>query len=149
MLRTNRLVVLRSRSSLCVLLIFVALGVVTAREPVDGNWHRDWDSAWHEAQAQDRPILCFVTMESCYYCEKMSRDTYSNRDVLQLIQRDYVLASTDVNRDPELIRRLNIRQFPTTLIIGADASVVDAITGYVGPEQLRARLMAAGRISRR
>jgi len=61
-----------------------------------------------------------------------------------------VLASIDRERCPKLVRKLNVRAFPTTVIVGPDETVIDSMTGFVGPDQLRTRLKLAGeKIARR
>jgi uncharacterized protein YyaL (SSP411 family) len=140
----------RTHSPLLVLLLFAAAGATNAAEPPGTNWHRDCHSAFVESQAQGRPILFFVTMDHCYYCEKMCRETYSDNGLLHDIERDYVLASIDHERCPNLVRKLNVRLFPTTVIVGPDETVIDSMTGFVGPEDLRSRLKTAeAKIARR
>jgi uncharacterized protein YyaL (SSP411 family) len=134
---------LRIHSPLFMLLAFAAAGPANAAEPPGKNWHRDCTSAFEESQAQGRPILFFVTMDHCFYCEKMCRETYSDNRLLEDIERDYVLASIDRNRCPKLVRKLNVRAFPTTVIVGPDDTVIDSMTGFVGPDQLRSRLKSA------
>jgi uncharacterized protein YyaL (SSP411 family) len=133
-----------------VLLLFAAAGATNAAEPPGKKWHRDCNSAFEESQAQGRPILFFVTMDHCYYCEKMCSETYSDNGLLEDIERDYVLASIDRKRCPKLVQKLNVRVFPTTVIVGPDETVIDSMTGFVGPDQLRSRLNAAeAKIARR
>jgi thioredoxin-related protein len=124
-------------------LMLTACGAALAGEPAGSNWHRDWRSAWQASQAQSRPILLFVSMEHCYHCTRMCRTTYSDNQVRQDIEGRFVLASIDSGRNPDLVRRLNVRLFPTTLIIGSDGQVIDAMPGYLGPQQLRSRLKTA------
>ena len=126
------------------LLAIAASSVAYATEPSGENWHRDWDSALAASQEQGRPILCFVTMgDGCYYCEKMVRSTYSDPRVLEEIDRDFVLASIDSNRHPQIAKKLKVRLFPTTVIVGVDAKVIDSKAGYAGPDQLRSWLKTA------
>ena len=141
---------LRIQSLPFVLLMFAAAGAANAAEPPGANWHRDCNSAFAESQAQGRPILFFVTMDHCYYCEKMCQETYSDNLLVQDIERDYILASIDPERCPKLVRKLNVRVFPTTVIVGPDETVIDSMTGFVRPDQLRSRLNAAeAKIARR
>jgi uncharacterized protein YyaL (SSP411 family) len=141
---------LRIHFPLFVLLALAAAGAANAADPPGKNWHRDCSSAFAESQAQGRPILIFVTMDHCYYCEKMCRETYSDDQLLQDIESEYVLASIDRERCPKLVRKLNVRAFPTTVIVGPDETVIDSMTGFVGPDQLRTRLKLAGeKIARR
>jgi thioredoxin-related protein len=135
---------LRNRSLHFVLLLFASAGTTNAAEPPGTNWHRDCTSAFAESQAQGRPILFFVTMDNCYYCEKMCRETYSDNRLLEDIERDYVLATIDPKRCPQLVRKLNVRAYPTTVIVGPDETVIDSMTGFVRPDELRMRLKAAG-----
>ncbi len=142
MLRIHCIYVQASRVLLLALLMLAASGVC-ASEPAGSHWHRDWNSASKASQAEGRPILLFVTMENCFHCDRMCQNTYGNKQVLQDLRRSYVLASIDSDRYPNLVRRLNVRLFPTTLIIGPDNKVIDSMRGYVGPEQLRSRLKTA------
>ncbi|HEX2473827.1 MAG TPA: thioredoxin family protein [Lacipirellulaceae bacterium] len=141
---------LRIHSPLFAMLLFAAAGATHAAEPPGEKWHRDCNSAFVESQTQGRPILFFVTMDHCYYCEKMCRETYSDNQLLEDIEHDYVLASIDRERCPRLVSKLNVRVFPTTVIMGPDETVIDSMTGFVGPDQLRSRLkVAEGKIARR
>ena len=146
MLRTHRLYV----QPLFAMLLVSATGVANAAEPAGKNWHGDWSTARRESQAQGRPILLFVTMDNCYYCTKMSHETFGDSHVMQDIERDFLLARVSSERNPDLVRRLNVRLFPTTVILGPDETVIDSISGYVGPQQFRSRLKSTGkRIARR
>jgi len=130
--------------------LMAASGAACAAEPTGKTWHRDWNSAWDASQTEGRPILIFVTNKCCYYCEKMRTETYGNSVVVDDIQRDFVSASIDSKRYPEIVERLNVRLFPTTVIIGRDGTVIDSMPGYVGPEQFRSWLKSSGtKIARR
>jgi uncharacterized protein YyaL (SSP411 family) len=135
---------LRTHSLLFLLILFAAAGATNAAEPPGTNWHRDCNSAFEDSQAQGRPILFFVTMDHCFYCDKMCRETYSDNQLMQDMEREYVLASIDRKRCPKLVQKLNVRVFPTIVIVGPDETVIDSMTGFVTPAQLRSRLKLAG-----
>jgi thioredoxin-related protein len=129
--------------------LLLALGMLAAASPApadepDGDfWHRNWSGAWEDSQAHKRPIVLFITTGDCYHCDRMSRDTYHNDQVLEDIRGGFVLASIKSERYPQLLRTLKVQAFPTTVIIAPDAQVIDAMTGYIGPEEMRTRLKAA------
>ena len=127
------------RQLFCLLAMAAPCGAYAA-EPEAKTWHHDLRNAWQASQEQERPILIYVTMKCCYYCEKMRHDTYANTSVVDDIHRTYVPASIDSKRYPLLVERLNVRVFPTTIIVGHDGKVIDSISGYVGPEQMRSWL---------
>ena len=130
--------------SLFAMLLVAASGVASAAEPVGKNWYCDWNSARRESQVQGRPMLLFVTMDHCYYCTKMCQETFGDSRVMQDIERDFLLTRIQSESNPDLVRKLNVRLFPTTVIVGPDETVIDSMSGYVGPEQLRSRLKSAG-----
>ena len=136
--------VYKTSARLLIVALMATSGVVVAAEQSGDNWHHDWDSAWDASQADGRPILIFVTKKCCYYCEKMKNDTYGNTRVVDEIQRDFIPVTIDSARYPNIVSKLNIRLFPTTVIIGSDASVIDTKPGYVGPEQMRSWLKTYG-----
>jgi uncharacterized protein YyaL (SSP411 family) len=138
-----------SSAQLLSFVLMVASSAVCAAEP-EKNWHRDWDRAWEASQAEGRPILIYVTRKCCYYCDKMRNDTYGNSSVLQDIHRDFVPVTIDAERYPNIVSKLNVRLFPTTVIMGSDATVIDTKAGYIGPEQMRSWLKAHGtRVAKR
>lgn len=150
MLRITSVHAIRCRLPFITLMLLVAGSAAGAGEPPGKNWHQDWTSAWKDSQTRGRPILFFVTMEHCHYCDKMCRETYRDDKVLEQLEREFVLASIDSDRYPNLVRKLNVEMFPTTVIVSPDARVIDSMSGYVGPERLRVRLQAAGaKIARR
>jgi thioredoxin-related protein len=130
----------KSSAHLLCFVLMVASCAVCAAEESGKTWHRDWNSAWDASQAEGRPILIFVTNKCCYYCEKMRTETYGNSLVVDEIQREFVPASIDSKSHPDIVKRLNVRLFPTTFIIGSDGTVIDSKPGFVGPDQLRSWL---------
>jgi thioredoxin-related protein len=144
MLRFHFNYVNKSVGQLLCLVAMVASVTANAGEPRGKNWHQSWKSAWQASQAEGRPILMFVTMDGCYYCEKMRRETYANSQVLDDLRRNFVLVSIDSTRNPKTVSKLNLHRFPTTLIVSRDAKVIDSMSGYAGPEQLRSWLKASG-----
>jgi protein disulfide-isomerase len=127
-----------------------ASSAACAAEPHHTTWHRDWTSAREASQSEGRPMLVFVTSKCCYYCEKMRTETYGNSSLVDDIEREFVPASIDSKQYPEVADRLNVRLYPTTVIIGSDGQVIATKPGYVGPEQLRSWLKTSGeKIARR
>ena len=94
-------------------------------------------------QTTGRPLVLFVTMDACYYCDKMVNETYANRGVCSDLMENFVPAIAHSDDHPNFIRKLGIETFPTTLIIGADSKVMDSITGFVSAKKFRRHLQAA------
>ncbi|MCA9225689.1 MAG: thioredoxin fold domain-containing protein, partial [Planctomycetales bacterium] len=92
-------------------------------------------------------LLLFVKTDGCVFCTKMERETYSNESVARQVTGTFVASSVNGRSIPELVRKLNIRIYPTTVIIGPDAQVLDSIPGYVPAATLQSRLEIAAQKS--
>lgn len=125
-----------------LLLVGGASAVAADAEPAI-LWQDDVNEAWKTSQAQQRPMLLFVTASGCAYCSKMKRETYADRDVIADVSRHFVPATVDAGGQTSLIEKLGVRVFPTTLIIAPNAELLDAISGYVPAETLRNRIAGA------
>jgi len=107
------------------------------------GWQSDANQAWRSAQEAQRPLLLYITTENCVYCRKMERDSWSNQAVAEDVRREFVAANVNAAKNMELVRKLQVRAYPTTVIISPSKGVVDHITGYVPPRELHIRLAAA------
>lgn len=105
-------------------------------------WQKDIAQAWQTTQENGRPLLVFVTRDHCYYCTKMKDGTYASPAVARSVQAAFVPLMLDGADQTPLLRELNVRGYPSTFIISAQAVVLDRIDGYVTPEVLANRLMA-------
>ena len=126
-----------------LLILLVTTSSLVAADFTAPEWHHDARQAWQLAREQQRPMLLYFTMSGCVYCRKMERDTFADASVAQDIRDRFVAAHVTAEQNANLVRSLKVRSYPTTVIISPHAGVIDYISGYVSPEQLRSRLQAA------
>ena len=119
---------------------FVQTASSSAAESMTLAWHSDADAAWKATQISNRPMLLFITMSNCTYCEKMKYETYRDDTVISDIQNSFIPATVEGPRHPKLVEKLGVQSYPTTVIIGPDGRVWESITGYLTPKELRRRL---------
>lgn len=128
----------------CLVVLLAHVNMIAAAEPSRPapkvDWNRDVRTAWQESLQTDRPLLVFVTMDSCLYCEKMKKSTLQDRLVLSDLQTHFTPVALNVKHAPELVQQLMIKSFPSTVVIQANGDVVESIAGYQTPQQLRQRL---------
>jgi protein disulfide-isomerase len=125
--------------------ILTSAGPLLGEHPALAGWATNPNQAWKSAQVSQRPLLLFITTDNCVYCRKMEQDTFSNRRVAADIQNEFVAANVDAKTNPDLVRKLKVQSYPTTVIISPKAGVVDYIPGYVAPRELLTRLDVAAR----
>ncbi len=109
------------------------------------RWQTDYRQAQRIRAEQQRPMLIFVTMDSCHHCHKMLATTYKDPIVANSVSRAFVATVVNSADQPELARALGVRIYPTTFLVGPDNRVVDRMEGYQAAGQFRKRLDLATR----
>ena len=104
------------------------------------QWHAYLGEAWKTTYESGRPLLLFVTVENCGYCTKMKNGTFTDETVVSTISEAFVPTRINSRELKQMVDQLQIRLFPTTLIILPDCRVADRINGYVNAQALQARL---------
>ncbi len=104
------------------------------------QWHADLGEAWKTTCESGRPLLLFVTVENCGYCTKMKNGTFTDEAVVSTISEAFVPTWINSRELKQMVDQLQIRLFPTTLIILPDYRVADRINGYLNARALQARL---------
>lgn len=99
-----------------------------------------YPAAWTEAQQSGRPILVYVTSQSCPHCSRMIGETYQASSVREFVRDSFETVLVDRTQQPGLAAALHVRWFPTTLVVGPDNKVIDVIEGYVDAGAFSRRL---------
>lgn len=112
----------------------------TASTPATLFHHESVEQGWKAAVAAKRPLLVMFTSDNCPHCERMLGETYSDPAIRRRLtaHAETVLAHAEKNRD--LVARLGVRGFPTTIIVDGEGQIVDAIEGYLDPLEFTRRV---------
>ena len=102
--------------------------------------HATVEAAWKTASAAKRPLVVMFTSDNCPHCERMLADVYAHPSIQRflLTNSESVLADRAANR--QLVAKLGIRAFPTTLVVSGEGKIVDAVEGYLEPAAFAQRL---------
>ena len=102
--------------------------------------YSDIEQGWSAAQSRGRPLLIMFTSDRCYYCDRMLAETYSDPAVRRLLA-DHAETVLAHKRDyQDLVRRLKLPGFPTSLVISTDGEIAETIVGYVDAEEFTRRV---------
>jgi thioredoxin-like negative regulator of GroEL len=103
----------------------------------------DWFQGSFEealAQAKTSNKLVFVDFWTtwCGWCKKLNQDTFSDDSVVALM-KDFVCVSMDAESTPgrPLARRFHVKGFPALILLAADGTPEDAISGYLPPDKFK------------
>jgi len=102
--------------------------------------HSTYPAALTAAQKSNRPILVYVSMPNCPYCVKMMKKTYSRSEVENLVSSSFETVYAGRFTHAKLVQSLNVKFYPTTILVGPNNKVLDVIKGYVDSKTFQRRL---------
>ena len=102
--------------------------------------HTTYQDAWRAAQKSNRPILVYVSMPNCHFCEKMKEQVYQLPQVKTLVSGSFETILVDRYAHAKLVEKLQVKWYPTTVLVGPNNKILDVIEGYAEPGQFQQRL---------
>jgi uncharacterized protein YyaL (SSP411 family) len=99
-------------------------------------WWEWEEEAFHLAQELDVPILLYITAPWCHWCHVMEKESFTNPNVIQLINAEFIPVKVDSDRRPDVNRHYNQGGWPTTAFLTPDGKLLTGAT-YLNPEQLQ------------
>ena len=102
--------------------------------------NRDIEKGWRNAVANQKPLLVMFTSRQCLYCTKMLKETFGHPAIQKWISPRAETVLADAERYEQLVQRLGIRGFPTTVIVSPKGKVQDVIEGFVEPRAFADRV---------
>jgi uncharacterized protein YyaL (SSP411 family) len=100
------------------------------------DWSEWGDDAFERAQRENKPMLLGISAVWCHWCHVMDETTYSDGDVIQLINDRFVPVRVDNDLRPDINARYNMGGWPTTAFLTPTGEVMAGMT-YVPPDQMR------------
>src|SRR5262245_43263274 len=102
----------------------------------DINW-RPWsEEAFDDARVQDKPILLGISAVWCHWCHVMDETTYSDDEVIKLVNDRFVAVRVDNDLRPDINARYNMGGWPTTAFLTPGGEVMAGMT-YIPPDNMR------------
>ncbi|MDI7252173.1 MAG: DUF255 domain-containing protein, partial [Actinomycetota bacterium] len=100
------------------------------------NWLPWGKEAFERAAREGKPVLLSISAVWCHWCHVMDETTYSDEEVIRLINSLYIPVRVDNDRNPDINRRYNQGGWPTTAFLSPNGALL-AGTTYVPPETMR------------
>lgn len=99
------------------------------------NW-LDWGKkSFEKARRENKPVLLDIHGTWCHWCHVMDSKTYSNEQVIRLVNKGFVPIKADTDRRPDINERYNMGGWPSTVILAHDGTIFDGAT-YLPPEEM-------------
>ncbi|QDT35844.1 thioredoxin family protein [Stratiformator vulcanicus] len=130
---------------LSIALAVLGVGVAAHAAPPTGKieWRTDLEGAVAEAVRTKKPLMIQVTAEWCGFCKKMLRTTYTDQDVADLVSTRFVPLVVDADEHPELMKELEIKAYPSTVIVDPRGNIVANIKGFQDAEKFHPNIARA------
>lgn len=122
---------MKRKSSLLALFLIAFSSTCIAAEHV--QW-RSWEAdAFAEAKKRKLPILVNVGHEGCTACRMMEENTYSNGEVIALLNDHFIAIQVDCEARPDIGERYSDWAWPATAFLKPDGTQVFAMRGSRRP----------------
>ncbi len=108
-------------------------------EQISPNWQHDLDQSLVLAASEHKLVLVDLYTDWCGWCRKLDHDTYSNSDVINLVNSRFVpvkLNAEDGGQGEALAKRYQVRGYPCAMILESSGKLRGVlIYGYHSPKE--------------
>jgi uncharacterized protein YyaL (SSP411 family) len=103
------------------------------------NWLEWGKEAFERAGKEDKPILLDLTAVWCHWCHVMDATSYSDSEVIEMVNGNFVPVKVYIDRRPDIRERYNMGGFPSTVFLDSAGNVIAGDT-YIPPQRLKIML---------
>ncbi len=111
---------------------FIKLGGLT--------FHTSIEPGLKEAKNLSKPIFLYFRSETCYWCIKFEEESLSDKNVIEIMNKNFVLVSVDTFNQKNVALNLNVRTTPYIIFFTKDGEEISRIPGYIPKEEFQNKL---------
>ncbi|MDP1830543.1 MAG: cytochrome c biogenesis protein CcdA [Geothrix sp.] len=116
-------------------------GAAAAQEDHAGWMAQDLEGALVKAKAERKLVLVDIYAEWCAQCKELDEKTWPDAGVKQWIAQNAVAIRIDTDAQrKDLAAKLQIRSYPTVILMDAEGKELRRILGFQKPETMKAWL---------
>ena len=104
------------------------------------RWHEWGDDVFRKAQAEDKPLMLFLTAFWCRFCQRMDEGAFSDDENIALLNAYFIAVRAEDTQRPDVNTRYNLNGWPTVAFMTPDGELLGA-TNYL-PNQEFGNLLA-------
>ncbi len=86
-------------------------------KPTAIPWRKDFRTAVIEAGKTQRPLLAHVVSDNCAPCAQLKKTTFVDPVFIEAISAGFVVVEVNQSKNPGIVKSLNVRRFPTDVLI--------------------------------
>jgi thiol:disulfide interchange protein DsbD len=117
-------------------------GTSAAAKDEHAGWlEQDLEGALVQAKAEHKVVLVDIYADWCAQCKELDENTWPDPGVKQWLAQNAVAIRIDTDaRRKDLATKLQIRSYPTVLLLDAEGRELRRILGFQKPETMKAWL---------
>ena len=104
------------------------------------RWRTEYSVAMKEAAKRNVPILVDIGHDSCERCRKLDTTTFRNKDVVRLLNSQFVPIKLKKKDQAQLAEALEVETFPTVIVASPNGTILSRRAGFVGAADMQKRL---------
>ena len=91
----------------------------------------------------DKIILVDFETDWCIWCDRLDKDTYSDKGVIDFAEQNLISIKIDAEKNdgPEQKKKYRVRGYPTILLLDPSGNELDRIVGYRPPKEFLEELI--------
>ena len=98
---------------------------------------QDLEGALQKAKAENKLVLVDIYAEWCAQCKELDEKTWPDAGVKAWIEKNAVPVRIDTDkRRPDLAKKLEIRSYPSVILLDGDGREVRRSLGFQKPETM-------------
>jgi len=122
-------------SSLCVMLLFLMFSKVCVGGAETIHW-RTYDEGIRMAKIDGKRVFLHFYANWCFYCRKMTRETFQDPSVIEYLNQNYVSIRVDADENRRTVSIYNVQALPSTWLLTKQGEKIGNVSGYISPNQL-------------
>ena len=108
----------------------------------DIPWQSDFEAARTAAIAESKPILITFYSDTCSYCRKLEKESFSHKSTVEAAQA-YIPVRINGGEDRELAEKFQVNAFPSTFVLTPEGNIYGGLPGYVDQYRFKKFLLDA------
>ncbi|BBB33630.1 conserved hypothetical protein [Thermotomaculum hydrothermale] len=120
-------------------LLFILLLLTSCSNIERVKW-REFSNALLEQEESDKPIMFFFYSTSCMYCKMMEKSTLNNREISEIINKNFIPIKLNVdNKLPlgkdlpspsQLAATFRVKGVPAIFFVNKEHKIIKTVTGF-------------------
>ncbi|MDR1492178.1 MAG: thioredoxin family protein [Planctomycetaceae bacterium] len=90
------------------------------------HWENNLDFAKNRALREGKPLLIHFYGDYCTPCKAMERDVYSQQEIVQKINNEFVAIKINTTQNQQLLSLSGVRYIPTDIYLSPSGEQIDA-----------------------